>query len=435
LTRRSAQRGQYNEAKQSCLSQIEVYAQQEPAAKVLQAQLLQFAQLMEDIQSNMTEENRNTATATFQQQADPLAKKIDEGFNNLQLGVLSSAITASQNLERGSRMALYGMSAAGLIALTLGVVTLAVIKRRVIKPLVRARHMANGLAQGDLETAIVPNHRDEMGDLLLSLEQMRCAWVEALGNVRLTTSRIQTASSDIAQGSGTLSQRTVQAAQNLREAAAVMEQINTTAVSGAQNATQANEVVQTTSLSAKQGANVMHQAVQSMVNIEASSRRIAEITTLIDGIAFQTNLLALNAAVEAARAGAQGRGFAVVAAEVRTLAQRSSVAACEIKKIVTESAEQVKTGSRMVTSAGTTMEDISHQVSHLSQLMGDITASSVQQRTSVGLINNAVAQLDHMTQNNATLVAVSGEAVSSLEQQVEVLDRVVSVFVLPQLAL
>jgi methyl-accepting chemotaxis protein len=432
LTRRAAQRTQYNDTKKACLEQMEAYAKQEPPAQSLLEELQKFAQIMEDVQSNMTAENRNAATATFQQQADPLARKIDEGFVKLQQAVTASTGVATSNLEAGARMAVYAVSAACLLGLSLCIVTLAVIKRRVVKPLVHARETASCLAQGDLTTVIASHGSDEMGELLQSLEQMRCAWVDALAGVRQTTGCIQDASGNIVEGTVALSERTNQAAKNLQETAASMEHINSTAASSALNATRASQVAQDTKGASIKGQQVMLQAVQSMANIESGSRRIAEITALIDGISFQTNLLALNAAVEAARAGQQGRGFAVVAAEVRELAQRSSVAAREIRTIVADSEAHVEQGSRMVADAGNTMRAVVGQIEHLSELMGDIAAATAAQRSGVGVVNASVAELDAMTQHNARMVADSGEAVTSLQEQVGALDRVVSVFRLPQ---
>jgi methyl-accepting chemotaxis protein len=432
LTRRAAQRGHYNDAKKACLSQLETYATKDPAAKALVAELTLYAQLMEDVQSNMTEENRNSATAVFQQQADPLAGKIEDGFERLQQAVTTATELATTNLVVGSRTALYAVSTACLLALALGVVTLMVIKRRVIKPLMHARLTASCLAKGDLTTVIASPHRDEMGELLRSLEMMRCAWVAALGNVRLTTGQIQDASADIVEGSAALSERSEQAAKNLQETAASMGQINSAVAGSSESVSRASEVAHAATSAALKGREVMLQAVQSMVNIKAGSRRIAEITALIDGIAFQTNLLALNAAVEAARAGEQGRGFAVVAAEVRALAQRSSSAAREIKAIVTESTAHVESGSHMVTDAGSTMGSIVSQVEHLSQLMSGIAATTVEQRAGFGRINSSLTQLDQMTQHNAGLLKHSSQAAGSLRQQVQDLDRVVSVFRLAQ---
>jgi len=431
LTRRAAQRGLYNEAKQACLGRIGSLAQREPAAAALKTELERFAQLMEDVQSNMTDENRNSATATFQQQADPLARKLDTGFDSLQAAVSAATEEATRNLVEGSRRAVYLVSAACLLALGLLVAVLVLVRRRVVGPLVQASATARGLAEGDLTRPIRSTHDDEVGDLQRSLEQMRRAWVEALGRVRQTTGHIQDASAGIVDGSIALSERTDQAARNLQATAASMEQINATVVGSAQNASRANEVAQGTSQAATEGRHVMLQAVRSMTNLEAGSRRIAEITGLIDGIAFQTNLLALNAAVEAARAGDQGRGFAVVASEVRTLAQRAQAAAREIRGIVNDSTEHVVEGSRLVNDAGTTMEGIVQQIEHLSELMREIASSTVEQRSGVGFVSDAVTQLDRMTQHNAGLAAQSGEAASSLREQVQVLDRVVSVFKLP----
>ena len=434
LTRRAAQRGMYNEAKSACLEQGAAYAAQEPAAREVVSDLQQFARIMEEVQANMTEENRNSATAAFQQQADPLARKIDAEFNRLAGSVTEANQAASKNLESGARWSLYVVSAVCLFALLLGVATLTVIRKRVVKPLAHAREMASFLAQGDLRRPITSSTADEMGDLMVSLEQMRCAWVDALGKVCATTGFIQGASADVVQGSVVLSERTDQAAKNLQQTAASVAEIHTRVSGSAQHAVRADEVAKTTSKAARQGHEVMLQAVRSMSNIEAGSKRIAEITTMIDGIAFQTNLLALNAAVEAARAGELGRGFAVVASEVRNLAQRSTVAAREIREIVVASSEHVQSGARLVTHAGATIEGILSQVSHMSELMGDIAAANVEQKAGVGFIHTSVSELDEMTQRNAGLVALSSEAAASLQSQVVALDRVVSVFHLPQAA-
>jgi methyl-accepting chemotaxis protein len=397
----------------------------------LKAELEQFAQVMEEVQANMTDENRNSATATFQQQADPLARKLDTGFDELQAAVSAATEEATRNLMEGSRRAVYTVSAACLLALALLVAVLALVRRRVVMPLVQASAAARGLADGDLTVSIPGTQRDEMGDLQRSLEQMRCAWVDALARVRQTTGHIQEASVHIVEGSSALSQRTGQAARNLQETAASMEQINATVTGNAHNAGRASELAQGTSATATQGRRVMLEAVRSMANLEAGSRRIAEITGLIDGIAFQTNLLALNAAVEAARAGDQGRGFAVVAAEVRTLALRARAAANDIRGIVNESTDHVAAGSRLVNDAGATMEGVVQRIEHLSELMREIASSTAEQRSGVGIVNEAVTELDRMTQNNAGLAAQSGRAASSLREQVQVLDRVVSVFKLP----
>ena len=432
LTRRAAQRSQYTSAKAACLNHMDTFATAQPAAQALLADLRQFSALMEDVQANMTEENRNRATATFQQQADPLGRKIDEGFNALQQSVAGATALASTNQVQGSRVAVYAVSAACVLALVLGVLALAIIRKRVVAPLVLAKQVASDLAQGDLTNPIASTQRDEVGELLQSLETMRRAWVDALSNVRLTTAHIQGASAEIVEGSIALSERTGQATTSLQATAMSVKQINSTVAVSSQNAGRASSVAQAAAGAAHEGREVMVQAVESMAKIESGSRRISEITALIEGIAFQTNLLALNAAVEAARAGEQGRGFAVVAAEVRTLAQRSSSAAREIKSIVSNSTAHVESGVRLVHGAGTSIDAIVKQVEHLSTLMGDIAASTEHQKADVGNIDSSVAQLEQMTEHNSGLAEDSSKAASSLKQQVEVLDRVVSVFRLPQ---
>jgi len=428
LTRRAAQRGQYNEAKQACLGRIASLAQREPAAAALKTELERFAQLMEDVQSNMTDENRNSATATFQQQADPLARKLDTGFDSLQAAVSAATEETTRNLVEGSRRAVYLVSAACLLALGLLVAVLVLVRRRVVGPLVQASATARGLAEGDLTRPIRSTHDDEVGDLQRSLEQMRRAWVDALGRVRQTTGHIQDASAGIVDGSIALSERTDQAARNLQATAASMEQINATVAGSAQNASRANEVAQGTSQAATKGRHVMLQAVRSMTNLEAGSRRIAEITGLIDGIAFQTNLLALNAAVEAARAGDQGRGFAVVACEVRALAQRSAEAAKESKLLIGSAVERVESGSRQVGEAGRTMTDIVQSVQRVTDIIGEITSAANEQSQGIDQVNGSVQQIDEMTRQNAALVEQATAAAHSLHEQAAALSGVLGRF-------
>lgn len=434
LTRRSTQSNLYRTAKEECLNEVATLAKTETAGQALLADLQQFVTVMEDVQANMTEESRNSATAKFQRQAEPLAQKIEEQFGALFVAVEASTRLASHNLQSGARLSIYALSAVGLLALVLVATTLVLIKRLVLRPLVRAQGLAGDLAQGNLTVSLAASRNDEVSDLLNSLERMRAAWVEALRKVKWTTECIQGVSQGIVEGTVSLADRTDQQARSLQATAASMEQINSTVGGSAQNARQANQVASETCDAAAQGRTVMIETADCISNIQKGSRRIAEVTGLIDGIAFQTNLLALNAAVEAARAGEQGRGFAVVASEVRTLAQRSATAAREIKGIVAANIGLVETGTRTVSDASAAMDRIEAQIRYLSQLMGDIATASAEQQSGVSVVNGAVAQLDRMTQNNTGLVARSTEAASNLQSQVQALNSVVSVFRLPETA-
>jgi methyl-accepting chemotaxis protein len=246
--------------------------------------------------------------------------------------------------------------------------------------------------------------------------------------VRQSVESVTTASREIAQGNADLSSRTEQQASNLQQTAASMEQMTSAVKQNADAARQANQLATAASTVAAKGGTVVGQVVSTMDEITSSSRKIADIIGVIDGIAFQTNILALNAAVEAARAGKQGRGFAVVASEVRNLAQRSAQAAREIKGLISTSVEKVENGSRLVNEAGSTMDEIVAQVKRVTDLIGEITSSTLEQSNGIGQVNQAVTQLDQMTQQNAALVEQSAAAAESLKEQAARLAKAVAVF-------
>jgi methyl-accepting chemotaxis protein len=246
--------------------------------------------------------------------------------------------------------------------------------------------------------------------------------------VRHASDSIATGSSQIATGTQDLSSRTEEQASNLEETAASMEQLTATVKQSAESARQANTLAASASAAAAEGGEVVGKVVKTMESITTQSHKIAEITNVIDGIAFQTNILALNASVEAARAGEQGRGFAVVAGEVRSLAQRAAQAAKEIKTLISASVEQIESGGVLVHTAGTTMDEIVKQVKQVSDLIGEITAASQEEGRGIGQINDAVVQLDQVTQQNAALVEESAAAADSLKHEAEELAKAVSTF-------
>jgi methyl-accepting chemotaxis protein len=246
--------------------------------------------------------------------------------------------------------------------------------------------------------------------------------------VRNTSDNIYTASLDISQGNMDLSSRTEHAASNLQEAASSMEQLTGTVHQSAQAARQANQMSADAAVATQRGEVVMSQVIDSMTQINDASRKITEIITVIDGIAFQTNILALNAAVEAARAGEQGRGFAVVAAEVRVLAQRSAQAAKEIKTLINASSEKVESGTQLVKNAGLAMAEILSSVQSVSQIIGEITFAAGEQSTGLGHLNESVSRLDQLTQQNAALVEESAAGAANLKHQAQSLTQAVSAF-------
>jgi methyl-accepting chemotaxis protein len=315
-----------------------------------------------------------------------------------------------------------------VVALLIGIGAAILLSRSVTGPLQLAVRRAGQIAEGDLTQPIESQGRDEAAELLNALRNMQNNLVRVVGGVRGNAENVASASAEIAQGNHDLSARTESQASALEETAASMEQLGATVRQNADNARQANQLAMSASTVAVQGGEVVSQVVDTMRGINDSSRKIADIIGVIDGIAFQTNILALNAAVEAARAGEQGRGFAVVAGEVRSLAQRSAEAAKEIKQLITASVDNVQAGSAQVEQAGQSMHDIVHSVRRVSDLIGEITASSTEQRDGISQVNQAVANLDQMTQQNAALVEQSTAAAAAMHEQAQRLAQVVSVF-------
>ena len=281
---------------------------------------------------------------------------------------------------------------------------------------------------GQLNVEVREDRGDELGRLLRSLAAMAERLRDVVGEVRTGVDAVSSASSQMAQGNQDLSGRTEQTAAQLQQTAASIDQLANTVGQTAETARQANQLAGHAVEVAERGGAVVEQAVRSMEAISASSRKIGDIIGVIDGIAFQTNILALNAAVEAARAGEQGRGFAVVAGEVRQLAQRSAEAAKEIKSLIHASVGSVETGSHQVAQAGGNMAEIVASVRRVTDLMGEISASTQEQRDGIAQVNQAVSQLDQMAQQNAALVEESSAAASAMSDQAQRLAEVVAIF-------
>ena len=320
-----------------------------------------------------------------------------------------------------------------LTALLSGIVATVWITRSITRPLHSAMAIAKTIAGGDLSLRIKAHSRDETGQLLAALAHMNDSLVRIIGDVRLGADVIATASCQISGGNVDLSARTEHQAGALEETASSMEQLTASVKSNADHARQAYAMAQSSSSVALEGGAVVQQVVQTMGAISASSKRIVDIIGVIDSIAFQTNILALNAAVEAARAGEQGRGFAVVASEVRGLAQRAAGAAKEIKILIVASDEQVASGSKLVDQAGATMRQIVDSIDKVTVIMNDIMSASADQSAGIEQINEAILQMDGVTQQNAALVEEAAAAAQALEQQAGMLAQSVSVFkVAPQ---
>ncbi|MET3132961.1 methyl-accepting chemotaxis protein [Oxalobacteraceae bacterium GrIS 1.11] len=319
-------------------------------------------------------------------------------------------------------------------ALALGAALAWLVTRSITGPINLAVRVAQSVAAGDLSSVIDASATDETGQLLRALKDMNSSLQEIVGQVRSGTDTIVTASSEIASGNLDLSARTEQQASSLEETASSMEEFNSSVKQNAENARLANGLAASATEVAIKGGTVVAQVVDTMGAINASSRKIVDIIGVIDGIAFQTNILALNAAVEAARAGEQGRGFAVVASEVRNLAQRSAAAAKEIKQLIGDSVEKVDVGARLVKQAGSTMDEIVASIKRVSDIMGDISSASREQETGIEQINQAITEMDGVTQQNAALVEQAAAAAESMQQQAGNLAHVVSVFKLDGMA-
>ncbi|MDN7967286.1 methyl-accepting chemotaxis protein [Burkholderia multivorans] len=305
------------------------------------------------------------------------------------------------------------------------------ITRRITAPIAVAVDVARTVAQGDLGSRIAVTGNDETRDLLDALRTMNARLIDIVGRVRDSSNSIAHAVGEIAAGNLDLSQRTEEQAASLQETAATMEEFTSTVRLNAENAQQASALAANASDVAQRGSAVVGRVVETMTEIGDSSSKIADITGIIEGIAFQTNILALNAAVEAARAGEQGRGFAVVASEVRSLAQRSSTAAKEIKALIGASVQTVRDGSALADEAGKTMADVTQAVARVTDIMGEIAAASAEQSRGIEQVNLTITQMDQTTQQNAALVEQAAAASKSLDAQGRELSQTVAAFRMP----
>ena len=315
-----------------------------------------------------------------------------------------------------------------IVAVLIGSVLAWGTTRSITRPLHKAVEVARHVASGNLTMDIVVESQDETGELMQALREMNASLLHTVQQVRMGTDTIAMASTQIAAGNTELSVRTEQQAVSLEETAASMETLTGTVKQNADNARQANQFAQSASQVATQGGQVVAQVVDTMRSINTSSKKIVDIISVIDGIAFQTNILALNAAVEAARAGEQGRGFAVVASEVRSLAGRSAEAAKEIKALISDSVDKVEAGSHLVEQAGQTMDQIVASIGRVTGIMGEITAASTEQSAGIDQVHLAIEQMEVATQQNATMVEQATNAAAVLHGQANSLTRVVSVF-------
>ncbi len=352
----------------------------------------------------------------------------DTALNNLKKYEQAQMKQGMQKANDAEKLAVYLMFGFAGLATLISVLVAFFTTRSITLPMKKAVEVAQTVASGDLTSNITVSSRDETGQLMQALKDMNDSLLKIVGNIRVSSETISTASAQIATGNMDLSSRTEQQASSLEETASSMEELTSTVRQNADNALQANQLAVSASEVAVKGGEVVSQVVQTMGAINESSRKIAEIIGVIDGIAFQTNILALNAAVEAARAGEQGRGFAVVATEVRNLAQRSAAAAREIKSLIDDSVIKVGEGSRLVGQAGTTMEEVVSSIKRVHDIMSEITAASREQSDGIEQVNQAVMQMDQVTQQNAALVEEAAAAAESMQEQSTQLMQEVSAF-------
>jgi len=374
-------------------------------------------------------ENKNEEAAAYvKTQIGPVVGKWQGAIAEL-IDLITARNTADQAAAdheyEQARLLMVGLAS---VSVLLAVATSWLITRSITRPMRVAVDVARTVAAGDLTSRIVVDATDETGELLAALKEMNDALLAIVGQVRNGTEAMATATNEIASGNLDLSSRTEQQAGALEETASSMEELTATVKQNAENARQANQLALSASAVATRGGAVVGDVVATMGSINESANKIVDIIGVIDGIAFQTNILALNAAVEAARAGEQGRGFAVVASEVRNLAQRSAAAAKEIKTLIGDSVEKVGEGSRLVNQAGATMEEIVTSVRRVTDIMTEITSATHEQEAGIEQINQAIGEMDSVTQQNAALVEEAAAAAQSLQVQSSQLEQVVSAF-------
>ncbi|WP_409307458.1 methyl-accepting chemotaxis protein [Pectobacterium sp. B1J-3] len=418
--------------------------QDNDALKALNDIFSQFEQRYQNTISTLSPE-QNTIAASLQAFVTNYKNLNDEYFRNInelkkaEDGVKvggdksSASIKAIITIVKEKNDALAYNSATitmiiGLIAVIIGIVISLLITRQITQPIIHNLSLAEKIAEGDLTSTIVADRNDELGQLTSAMGRMNEKLRHMISEVRDSVGSVSMSASKIATGNTDLSSRTEQQSAAVVETAASMEELTSTVKNNADNAKHASQIAADASQSAHKGGDVVKKVVTTMDDIAASSKKIADITTVINSIAFQTNILALNAAVEAARAGEQGRGFAVVAGEVRNLSQRSSQAAKDIAALISESVDRTNAGSQLVAVAGETMEQIVSAVARVNDIMGEISSASEEQSRGIGQIAQAIGELDTTTQQNASLVMESSISANSLEEQAILLENLLTNF-------
>ncbi len=425
----------WGKARQVVRAQIQLMQQGEAdednlVLQDLEKNLAAYEGAVEPVVNNMRSGGYDSATVANRMldRAHQSFVALEADMQKIETIIASEAASLRVEEEATARTTLIGFAVAVGLAMFVVIPTTLANMQSICQPLNLAQKLAASIAKGDLTQPVQTQGKDELTALMHALGMMQASLARLVGEVRNSTERIGTASVEIASGNQDLSNRTEQAAGNLQQAASSLQQINCTVSQSAESARQASAMAAANAEVAARGGQVVRQVVATMDEINHSSRKIGDIISVIDGIAFQTNILALNAAVEAARAGESGRGFAVVAGEVRNLARRSAEAAQEIKVLIGASVEKVEAGTHLVAEAGQTIGEIVTHAQKISTFIGDITTAANEQSEGIGQVNSAVGQLDQMTQQNAALVEESAAAAENLRDQASRLASVVATF-------
>jgi methyl-accepting chemotaxis protein len=436
MTRRVAERRQYEATRKACTDAVARLDDLLPAELIslkgtLTPQIQALTGVLESIQADHVDEAKMRTVGRLERQVKPLAAKLGNDLSDLERLIDETSAAAVARLDEQQRRSALAGGLISLFGLLAGVALTISVTRRLRRAFEQAAAASDAFARGDLSAPIVPKDHDEVGRMLLSLENARSAWVSAIADIHAASGRIAMSSSEIGQGASMLNTSAADASQRLEATSTSMDGLLTLVDDSTASARQANELASGATRSVQAGRTVVDRVASTMVDLQSASTRISDINSVIDSLAFQTNILALNAAVEAARAGEQGRGFAVVAAEVRALAQRSAKAAAEIRGLITTSVNQVGTGTEQALGANTSIADVGRTIEQVAETIGRMDASAQSQAGEIRGLATSIRSLSEMTQENAQMAQLWAGSATQLEQESLQLQRLVGRFRLP----